>query len=95
MITTMEYSYNFISTVTKILTLTSHHVVTNILLEREQKPGLLFSIEILKTANCASFLLTQCCIVVVYQLLSTNNVKDLSNLGKFIKHGFDLRCNLI
>ena len=29
------------------------------------------------------------------QLLSTNNVKDLSNLGKFIKHGFDLRCNLI
>ena len=29
------------------------------------------------------------------QLLSTNNVKDLSNLGKFIQHGFDLRCNLI
>ena len=29
------------------------------------------------------------------QLLITNNVKDLSNLGKFIKHGFDLRCNLI
>mgnify|MGYP003688608295 CR=1 FL=1 len=29
------------------------------------------------------------------QLLRTNNVKDLSNLGKFIKHGFDLRCNLI